>query len=174
MSNQIKADEEVWEVLSFASGYAVSNFGRVKSLARTIIRKDGKPYPVKGCILKQRTYDYASVDIKVGSPVSVHRLMASAFLGLDYEDKLSIVNHKDGDRLNNILENLEICDHSYNTKDGFVRGRVIHNKGKCCLSEEQKRDVKKLYTGGIFQKDIAKLFNVSQATISGVVNDITN
>ena len=172
--SQITASEEVWEALSFASGYAVSNLGRVKSLERTITRKDGKPYPIKGCILKQRTYNYASVDIKIGSPVSVHRLMAAAFLGLDYDDKLSIVNHKDGDRLNNNLENLEVCDHSYNIKDGFARGRVIHNKGQSCLSEDERKEIKKLYEDGVYQKEIAKLFNVSQAKISGVVNDITN
>lgn len=172
--SQITANEEVWEVLSFASGYAVSNLGRVKSLERVITRKDGKAYPIKGCILKQRTYNYATVDIKIGSPVSVHRLVAAAFLGLDYDNKLSIVNHKDGDRLNNNLENLELCDHSYNSKDGFNRGRVIYNKGVRLLSEEDIITIKKLYSEGVYQRDIAKQFSVSQPTISGVVNNVSN
>lgn len=171
---QITANDEVWTVLKFAQGYAVSSIGRVKSLERTIIRKDGKPYPVKGCILKQRTYNYATVDIKIGSPVSVHRLMASAFLELDYNDKLSIVNHKDGNRLNNILANLEVCDHAYNVKDGFNRGRVVHNKGVSILSADDLASIKMLYSEGVYQRDIAKQFNVSQSTISGVVNSVSN
>ena len=41
-------------------------------------------------------------------------------------------------------------------------------------SGDEKKEIKKLYEEGIYQKDIAKMFNVSQAKISGVVNDITN
>lgn len=160
-----------WRPVPFADGYEVSNFGDVRSISRTIIRKDGKPYPVKGKLLKQRTYNYATVDLKIGSPVTVHRIVASAFLGLDYSDKKVQVNHIDGNRLNNMLLNLELCDASYNVKDGFNRGRVIHNKGKSRLCEDDIIEIKSLSRSGLTQREIAKRFNVSQSLINGVLKN---
>lgn len=52
----------------------------------------------------------------------VHRLVACAFLGESMDSVLDI-NHKDGVRDNNRVENLEWCTRSYNLKDSYARGR---------------------------------------------------
>lgn len=162
---------EIWRDIPFASDYQVSNLGRILSKQRIIYQRNGKPYTVSEKILKPQTFNYATVDLRIGKLVLVHRAVASAFLGLDYSDVLCLVNHKDGNRLNNQLTNLELCDHSYNIKDGFNRGRVIHNKGKSLLSLDDKLEIIKLCKSGIPQRQIAKLFNVSQSKISGVLNE---
>uniref|UniRef100_UPI00352A866B NUMOD4 domain-containing protein n=1 Tax=Aerococcus urinaeequi TaxID=51665 RepID=UPI00352A866B len=46
-------NNEVWKPIVGFSGYEVSNFGRVKSLDRTITRKDGTKQFCKGVIMKQ-------------------------------------------------------------------------------------------------------------------------
>lgn len=163
--------QEIWQDVPFANNYQVSNLGRILSKQRIVYQRNGKPYTVSEKILKLQTFNYATVDLKIGKMVLVHRAVAAAFLGLDYSDVLCLVNHKDGNKLNNQLTNLELCDHSYNNKDGFKRGRVIHNKGKSVLSAEDKVDIIDLCKSGIPQRQIAKLFNVSQSKISGVLNE---
>ena len=52
--------------------------------------------------------------------VRVHRLIAETLL--PNKDNLSMVNHKDGNKLNNSLDNLEWCTNAYNTKDAYDKG----------------------------------------------------
>lgn len=74
-------------------------------------------------------YPYFSVYIGNGisKKVKVHR--AVAFQYLPNPDSLPQVNHKDGNRSNNHVTNLEWCDAAYNVSDGFSRGRIVWNKG---------------------------------------------
>lgn len=51
--------------------------------------------------------------------VSVHRLVATAFLGLDIDDPESIVDHKDDDPSHNWEDNLQVVNTSFNTKKSF-------------------------------------------------------
>lgn len=96
--------EEIWKKIKGHETYEVSNLGRVKSL------KYGKER-----ILKQTidSYGYAIVALCSGSGKikKIHRLVASAFLG---ESELQ-VNHKDGEKLNNALDNLEYVSNRDNT-----------------------------------------------------------
>ena len=93
----------------FRSGlYQVSNFGRVRSLN---FDGSGKtklmhPYKVHG-YLRIRIFKNGSC-----SSVGVHRLVARAFL--PNPKNLTIVNHLDGNKANNIVTNLEWCTQSQN------------------------------------------------------------
>lgn len=163
----VSAKEEDWRDISFAPGYQVNQFGEVKSCSRTIVRKDGKPYPVKEKILKQRSYRYATVDLKLGHQCLVHRLVASCFLGLDYTDSLQWVNHIDNNKLNNNVDNLEVCTPSYNVKDGFLRGRIIHNK----ISEETRDAIRQMAINGTPKSKISTVFKVSRHTVWRICNE---
>lgn len=99
------ADEKWRPVVGFEGKYAVSDRGRVRSLHT-------------GRLLVQRLWNsgYPSVQLWAGNKAhsrSVHRLMGEAFLGLVHGLQ---VNHIDGDKENNRLENLEIVTASENLK----------------------------------------------------------
>ena len=100
---------EIWKDIEEYNGlYKVSDYGRVKSLA-----KNGR----KPLILKQSKTIWGYYDIQLSKNGKnhherVHRLVAKAFL--PNPNNLPQVNHKDLNRLNNHADNLEWCDISYN------------------------------------------------------------
>jgi len=59
---------------------------------------------------------YYRIGIK-GGEVKVHRLLAKAFLGLDIDDKTQVVDHIDGNGLNNSFENLRVVTQKENQRN---------------------------------------------------------
>lgn len=103
---------ETWRAIFDYDGlYEISNFGRVRSLDRVVLHKNGKRQPVAGRILVPvQLGGYHIVTLcKQGqfTAKSVHRLVAEAFIpNLDNKPH---VNHIDGDKQNNHVSNLEWC-----------------------------------------------------------------
>lgn len=118
-------------------GYEISNIGRVKSLERKIeyetTNQTGKRFLYKRIepekILKPKSdrggYLYVQLPIEKGKYKSakIHRLVAEVFLPND--ENLRNINHKDENKTNNCVENLEWCTTSYNNSYGS-RGKKIH------------------------------------------------
>lgn len=108
---------EIWKDIPDYEGlYQVSNLGRVKSLPRK---------HCKGYILKQRDngYGYLTVGlhtINTYKQIKVHRLVAKAFIENKNND--NCVNHIDGNKHNNTVQNLEWCDRNYNMKHAYRIG----------------------------------------------------
>ena len=114
--------KEIWkEILNF-SDYEVSNLGRVKSKERIVITKQNKKYRVKEKILKPQINNktgyiqYTLIKDKKQITKLAHILVAETFLNKT-NDNLEI-NHKDENKLNNRLDNLEYCTHKYNINYG--------------------------------------------------------
>ncbi len=100
---------ENWESIEGYDGlYEVSDLGRVRSLISSFKHPNG-------CILKFQTYTrYALVGlVRDGRSKKhyIHRLVAQAFKGIPRGEE---VNHLNGDKLDNRLSNLEVCDHKRN------------------------------------------------------------
>lgn len=126
--------EEEWRDISgFEGYYQVSNLGRVRSLDRENVRY-GKGYrTIKGRILKQllagRGYCYVNFSVDgVYSRHYVHRLVANAFIR--NADNKQEVNHKDGNKLNNTVSNLEWVDSSENNKHAWDIGLRNFTEGQ--------------------------------------------
>ena len=105
--------EEWRDIKGYESLYQVSDFGRVKSL---------KGYHRKEHILKARNnlYGYLTVGLSKKNKskrYKIHRLVAETFI--PNLDNLPQVNHKDGNKLNNNVDNLEWCNRSYNMKHAY-------------------------------------------------------
>lgn len=119
---------EEWREIEGYPNYMVSNLGRVKSLGRWINGKNkGKRWQEEK-ILKQQLLNcgYLYIELyknKKGKNFRVHRLVAEAFIPNPYN--LPFINHKDENKQNNCVENLEWCDHIYNVNYGTARERTI-------------------------------------------------
>lgn len=109
-------NKEIWKDIKGYEGlYQISNLGRVKSLEKTIIRKNGIKQHFKEKILSNWVGEYVYTILYKngkGKTYAIHSLVAKAFLP-NLNDK-SIVNHKDEDKHNNKVSNLEWCDYIYN------------------------------------------------------------
>ena len=117
--------EEIWKDKKDYEGlYQVSNCGRVKSI------KFGKEIIMKQHI-RGRYYYVGLSKNGIVKKYSVHRLVAEAFI--DNPDNLPQVNHKDENKLNNVVTNLEWCDAKYNTNYGTARQRMTEKQSKPVL-----------------------------------------
>jgi uncharacterized protein YlbG (UPF0298 family) len=114
-------EQEIWKnVLGYEGLYQISNMGNIKSLDRVIQRKDGRNYIKKGRVLN---FSLTSWGYKIAvlyknteqKTYLVHKLMAINFLNHVPCGHKKVVNHKDFNRLNNKLSNLEIVSQRENT-----------------------------------------------------------
>lgn len=117
--------QEIWKDIKDYEGlYQISNLGRVKSLPK--IRKANHDYISKEKYLKFGGKRYNIVVLyknKKAKTFTVHKLVALHFI--DNPENKSCVNHKDGNKLNNNVHNLEWCSISENTKHAYDNGLKI-------------------------------------------------
>ena len=164
---------EVWhEVRGYYGLYEASDLGRVKRVKT----RGGRP---TSRILKEgRNRGYAKFvlcQFNERRTVAAHRVIWEAFNGpIPFGMQ---INHKDGDKLNNRLSNLELCTPSENTLHAFRVLKVSPNinpqrgtkNGRAKLDEGSIRIIRQLRAEGVTQQNIAKKFGVCQATISNVL-----
>ena len=120
--------EEIWKNIPRYEGYQASNLGRIRTYNKTTYTKKHGTRHWKNRILKYKSNSIKTgyrVDLwKNGKPhtLLVARLVATTFLEDLIETKMT-VNHKDGNRLNNKIDNLEWLSISDNIKYGFENGQ---------------------------------------------------
>lgn len=123
--------QEIWrDVIGYEGLYQVSNKGRVKCI-------QGKYNGHLMSVIKH-TGDYFVVSLRKNKnrkQFKIHRLVAQAFI--PNPDNLPQINHKDEDKANNSVENLEWCTAKYNVNYG-TRGKRSGNKIKQRISTESE------------------------------------
>jgi hypothetical protein len=171
---------EEWKpVYGYEGLYEVSSIGNVRSIGRYINSKSGSKTYREGRVISQfvTPSGYRTVCICVNGTRKtflVHRLVAKAFLGGENET----VNHKNLDKTDNRLENLEWLTYSENNKHAHASG--AHAYVKLARYNEKRRkkltlncveNIIKSCKYGEFQKSVAEKFGVSQSLVSKIVND---
>lgn len=117
------ANKEIWEpICGFNDFYEASNLGNVRSRDRVISYSDGRVRKYKSKKLKPQLWGstYLTVILAVNgknTTKNVHSLVAEAFL--EKEKYHQCVNHIDGVKTNNKLENLEFCTYSQNSQHAY-------------------------------------------------------
>lgn len=104
--------QEIWkDIKGFEGLYQISNLGNVKSFYK------GRTY-IKKCTLGSRGYLFVNLSKnKKNKAFRVHRLVAKEFL--PNPNNYLEVNHRNGNKLNNCVDNLEWCSRSYNVSHAW-------------------------------------------------------
>lgn len=161
------------DIENYEGRFMISNYGNVKSLERIINNKFNKNRVFKECILKPSVcsngYLYVSLTDKnnIKKRIRIHRLVANAFI-TNINRKID-VNHKDGNKKNNHVSNLEWATRSENLIHSY---KYLNRKKSKVLTNDEAYIIKyKLI--GFSQDKLAKIFNCSQMAISNLKRGIT-
>lgn len=117
--------KEIWKPIKGYEGlYEISSLGRVKSLERYVANNGGK-YLIKERILKptKNQYGYLYVVISknnINKHKLIHRLVAETFISNKHSKRT--INHINGIKTDNTLENLEWCTHKENIQKAWENG----------------------------------------------------
>lgn len=106
----------------------------------------------------------------------LHRLVMMAFSPIDNMEEMEI-NHKDGDKTNNSLENLEWCTSSENQKHAFKNDLQKARRGEeSNFSKLTKEDIDKIFrmrSAGMTQEKIANRIGCTRSNISYILSNKT-
>ena len=155
--------------------YEVSDEGTVRSLDRTILR-NGVETRLRGqeLALRKHSKGYRAVSLGRKHQRTVHSLVATAFIGPCPEG--FEVNHKDGDKTNNRVDNLEYMTHGDNQKHAIATGLAPKpplkrgtEQHKARLDEIQVRRVRAYAQLNWPTYKIAQFFGVGETTIYNIL-----
>jgi hypothetical protein len=169
--------KEYWEfVVGSKRMYRISTLGRVRSTGRNQSRNN------KVQIMRQSKdtdgYPQLSLYIDGGKHSrKIHRLVATAFIA-NPENK-PCVNHKNGIKTDNRVENLEWCTVMENNMHALLTGLRVIGKGvngsMAKLTQEEVDEIRKTYDPKIISMSkMGKIYNVSAGTICHIVNYTTH
>lgn len=141
--------------------YAVNEYGDIINLETRLV-------------LKQKLNKKGYLQVDLNPTITVHKVVANTFL--DKKDGNLQVNHKDGNKLNNTVENLEWVTPKENmihaSRNGLINvtkhklNAKGENNNSAKLKEEDILNIKKLLKDGYKDKYIANLYNVSRSNIT--------
>lgn len=162
-------------VVGFEGRYEVSACGRVRRCARTVLQDNGHTYQVAQKELSQvaagHRRGYLGVGLKVGRKTNrvklVHRLVASAFVA--NPDNLPDVNHKNLDKHDNSVGNLEWVSKTANQEHAAKRGRFhgqTNPKARFKLAPCDVESIHEDLRTGRSQWQVAERHGISQSMVS--------
>lgn len=123
---------EVWRKVAikrWSDKYEVSSFGRVRSVDRWIRPEGVEPYYLRGRVLRLVTVTGGYVQVSLGGQLQclVHILVAKAFI--PNPKRKPVVNHKDRNRRNNRISNLEWVTYKENNAHWRSSKLTKHQRG---------------------------------------------
>lgn len=174
---------EIWKpIIGYELLYEVSNFGRIKYPNKSIVRrrknsseKTSQYRTEKFSIGHTTKKGYLSIKLQNGfslKSIVVHRLVAIHFI--PNPDNLPQVNHKDGNKKNNNVDNLEWCDNSHNIKHAYAHG-LLSRKGEkqntCKIKESDVLELRDFYlkNPNSLLKVYAKKLNISTTSVCRII-----
>jgi hypothetical protein len=168
--------KEIWkDIRGYEGKYQVSSLGRVKSLsygargAHYGTEKMLKPEVMKLGYLRVPFWDKTKASSNKLRRILIHRIVADAFGLIRREDISRDINHIDGNKANNSLNNLEICTRSENMKHAFNKGLITVRRGESVgtskYTEKTILMIHQLKQKGVSRKDISERTGVPSGTL---------
>jgi len=161
------------DIIGYEGLYQINKNGEVKSLSRTIKNNKGNQL-LPESILKHSFSGrgYPSVTLRKNNKSKthyIHRLIAEHFI--PNPNRLPTVNHKDGNKMNNAIENLEWKSYSGNNQHAYdnglkARGELFYNAK---LTEDEVREIILNGKGNRTYQEIADEYGVARATIRDIL-----
>jgi len=154
-------ETEQYKIIPFAPKYAVSNLGNVmnlktKKILKNRLKKDGY---IDTILINNDSY----------KSYLLHRLVAICFIDNPFNYKQ--VNHINGIKTDNNLNNLEWCSHEQNIKHAIKTGlfnKVGENHPRAKLNNNQVKEIKTYLNKKVKHRILAEQFGVSIQTISEI------
>ena len=185
MPPNVKLESKVYSVNGY--DYEIFNNGEIYSLPKDVPDSIGRirHYDRKLMTIGQNSGEYFSVRLggrNGGRLFPVHKLLAELFIENDNPLEKYEVNHKDGDKGNCSLDNLEWCTPSENNKHAFdtglkevslyarYRAYILNRK----VSPLDIKTIQEMYKNGYTQTEIAKKYNMNQTQISAILRGNIN
>lgn len=164
-------ENEIWEVCYLHnSRYSVSNFGRIRNNEKQTLLTPH--FSAK----KYKVVKISGIINNGGSKnIQVHRLVAIYFI--PNPNNKPQVNHKDGNKANNCVDNLEWATCAENVKhcwaNNLNRARKGEESKNSKLTENEVFAIRIMYSTDKFtMKDLAEIFNVSKPCINSILKNI--
>lgn len=172
--------KEIWkDIVNYEGIYQISNLGRIKSLAREIyLPKRNIIRKLKDTILSPKTdkQPYHNVNLyKDYKPklTRVHVLVAETFI--PNPNNKPFVNHINGIKKDNRVENLEWVTHYENMTHAFNTGLIPNGERnhKSKLTDNDVIEIKDLYikNPNLNQSELARKYQVTRSTINGIIKN---
>ncbi len=163
----IKIDNEIWKPCLITPNYEVSNIGRVKNI------KSGRILIAR---LNNKGYNHIELVTQskgnINTTITIHRLVMQAFKQDLYFEGAHI-NHINGIKTDNRVENLEWCTQQENNKHAVEMGlreiKIGEESNSSKLTESQVLEIRKLYPDIKNYVKLGKQFGVSDNTIKKIV-----
>lgn len=152
--------KEIWkDIDGFEGLYKISNLGNVYSyISNRLLNPRIDNFGRRGVHFYQNKKECC---------FRIHRLVAQHFI--PNPNNYPEVNHIDGNKMNDRIDNLEWCTGSQNVKHAFKLGLMTRGKGEDCgkskLTNHQVLKIRELYSKGWTYVDIAKKFKKSRTCI---------
>ena len=155
---------EEWKKIEYGDGkYEISNLGKIRS---NYLSRPPKILSTRVC--KNNGYEQISLTyLTQKKTITIHNAVAKAFIK-DYDGKKEVVNHKDGNKLNNTVDNIEIIDR---------KGNFHH----ACVNDLQKTNHIVVYQGIQYRSktEMRKALHMGEARqnkliASGEITELTN
>lgn len=147
--------KEIWK--QFETNYAISNLGHIKNVNTSRILK-----------LRKSHNGYLKTNISVNGKIKtifIHRLVAETFI--PNPGNLLQVNHKDENKTNNCVNNLEWCDAKYNRNYGTATERIMQKRRKTVYQYDMSGNLIKQFKSN---REASRILNINSGMISQVCN----
>ena len=163
-------DKEIWkDIVGYEGLYQISSFGNVRRL--------WKSKPIL-CKPSSDSHGYKQIVLtkdKKRKSYKVHRLVALAFI--DNPNNYEEINHKDESKINNKIDNLEWCDHIYNSNYGTRGYRCTKHFCKKVQQIDMNGNIVRIYNSmqnaeketNIKNQNISKCCRNKQKTAGGYI-----
>jgi len=173
--------KEIWKKVPFNENYEVSSIGRIRSINHIVPMSNGFKRTQYGRLLSlQKCYKgYLKVTVKLNNKkytTSVHRLVALAFI--PNPKNKSQVNHINGIKDDNRVENLEWCTNQENINHAYSNNLIKLNYGdnhhNSKITDSQELEIYNRFNNGETLSHMSLEFNISIAALSKRVLKIKN